>query len=80
MDLIEMHIATRQDTAPAAAQPYPLALKHHDFLKQEIKKIARCRNHTQKHVPMGKPYYSSEKNTHLKAHHNSFTCVLITES
>ena len=36
-DLIEMHIATRPDAAPVAAQPYPLAHKHHDFLKQEIK-------------------------------------------
>ena len=34
-DLIEMHIATRPD----AAQPYPLALKHHDILKQEIKNL-----------------------------------------
>ena len=38
-DLIKMHIATRPDTAPIAAQPYPLALKHHDFLKQEIKNL-----------------------------------------
>ena len=37
MDLIEMHIATGSDAAPVAAQPYPLVLKHHDFLKQEIK-------------------------------------------
>ena len=36
-DLIEMHIATRPDAATIAAQSYPLALKHHDFLKQEIK-------------------------------------------
>ena len=35
MDLIEMHIATRPDAAPAAAQPYPLAHRHHDFFKQE---------------------------------------------
>ena len=31
-DLMEMHIATRLDEAPVAAKPYPLALKHHDFL------------------------------------------------
>ena len=36
MDLIEMHIAARPDSTPVAGQPYPLALKHHDFLKQEI--------------------------------------------
>ena len=32
-DLIEMHIATKPDSAPIAALPYSLALKHHDFLK-----------------------------------------------
>ena len=31
-----MHIA-RPDATPVAAHLYPLALKHHDFLKQEIK-------------------------------------------
>ena len=35
-DLVEMHIATRSDATPIAACLYPLALKHHDFLKQEI--------------------------------------------
>ena len=39
MDLIEMHIATRPDSTPVAAWPYPLALKYHDFLKQEIKNL-----------------------------------------
>ena len=34
-----MHIATRPDTAPVAALPYPLALKHHYFLKQEIRNL-----------------------------------------
>ena len=32
-----MHITTRPATGPVAAYPYPLALKHDDFLKQEIK-------------------------------------------
>ena len=34
-----MHIASRQDSAPVAVWPYPLALKHQDFLKQEIKNL-----------------------------------------
>ena len=35
-----MHITTRPYSAPVAAQPYsPLALKHYDFLKQEIKNL-----------------------------------------
>ena len=36
-ELIKMHIATKPNAAPIAEWPYPLALKHHDFLKQEIK-------------------------------------------
>ena len=39
MDFIEIHIATRPDMTPIAACPYSLALKHHDFLKQEIKNL-----------------------------------------
>ena len=34
-----MHIATRLDAPPVAAWPYLLVLKHHDFLKQEIKNL-----------------------------------------
>ena len=39
MDLIQMLIATRPDTTPVAAWPNPLALKDHDFPKQEIKNL-----------------------------------------
>ena len=39
IDHIEMHIGTRPDAAPVAAQPYTLALKHHDFLKHKIKNL-----------------------------------------
>ena len=35
-EFIKMHIAMRSDSALIAARRYPLALKHHDFLKQEI--------------------------------------------
>ena len=52
MDLIEMHIATKPDSAPVAAQPYPWD-----------KKFIRHRNYLQEHVPMGKPYYSCQKHT-----------------
>ena len=38
-DLIEMHIANRIDVTTITAHPYPLPLKHHDFLKQEIKNL-----------------------------------------
>ena len=63
MDLIEMHITMSPDSSPAAARPYPLALKHHDFLKQEIKKIIRCRNHPQEHVSLGTSYHICQKHT-----------------
>ena len=33
-DLIKMHIVTKPNAAPITSQPYPLSLKHHDFLKQ----------------------------------------------
>ena len=31
--------ATMPDMTPIAAHPYPLELKHHDLLKQEIKNL-----------------------------------------
>ena len=60
-DLIEMHIATRLDAAPVAAWSYPLALKYHDFLKQEFKNFLDAGNIPQRYVPMGKPHCSNEK-------------------
>ena len=63
MDLIEMHIATRLVATPVAAWSYPLVLKHHDFLIQEIKKLIRCGNYPQEYVPMGKAYHSVKKHT-----------------
>ena len=50
-----MHIATRPDVTPAAACPYLLALKHHDFLKQEIKHLLNAGNICKKDVPIGEP-------------------------
>ena len=38
-DHIKMHIATRPHAAQIAAQLYPLALKHIDFLQPEIKNL-----------------------------------------
>ena len=38
-DFKEMHITTMPDASPVAAHPYPLVLKHHDVLKQEIKNL-----------------------------------------
>ena len=38
-DLIEMPIATRLHSALVTAWPYPFILKHHEFLKQEIKNL-----------------------------------------
>ena len=36
---LKMHINTRLVATPTAAQQYPLALKHHNFLKQEMKNL-----------------------------------------
>ena len=51
-DLIQMHIATKLNAAAIVAQPYPLALRHHEFLKWEIKKYM-------KEHSMGKPHSGS---------------------
>ena len=32
-ELIQMHIAMKPNAAPIVAWPYPLTLKHYDFLK-----------------------------------------------
>ena len=49
---IQMHIATKLIATPIVAQPYLLALKHHDFLKQEIKNLHDAGNN-QKACPHG---------------------------
>ena len=80
MDLIEMHIAKRPHSSPVAARPYPLALKHHNFLKQGNTKFIRHWNHPQKHVHLGKPYHSCQKNTPLRVLQNGSNYALIKES
>ena len=63
-----MHIATRPDETPIATCLYPLALKHHDFLKQEIQNLLDagiiCKSMSlwaspivvvKKHTPEGSP-------------------------
>ena len=74
-----MHIATRLDAAPVAAQPYPLALKCHDFLKQEIKNLLDAGIICTSMSPWAGPIVVV-KNTHLKVCHSSSTCVMITGS
>ena len=67
-DLIQMHMAMKPDIAPIAVQPYPITLKHHDFLKQEIKNLLDtkiiCKSMypwaspivvVKKHIPEGAP-------------------------
>ena len=78
-DLIDMHIASRLDSTPVAARPHPLALKHHDFLKQEIKKLLDagiiCKSMSHWESPI-----IIVKNTPLRVLHNSSDYVLITET
>ena len=37
--LEEVPIETSPDTLPIASKPYPLALKHHQFVKEELQKL-----------------------------------------
>ena len=41
--LEEMKIDTNPNVPPVASKPYPLPLKHHKFMKEEIKKFIRSR-------------------------------------
>ena len=63
MDLIEMHIATRPDASPIASQPYPLALKHHDFLKQDIKNLLDTGIIHKSMPPLASPIVAVKKHT-----------------
>ena len=69
-----MHIATRLDAVPVAAQPYPLALKHHKFLKQEIKNLLDAGIICKSVSPWASPIVVVN-NTHLKVHHSNSACV-----
>ena len=73
-DLIEIHIATRPDVAPGAAQPYPLALKHHDFFKQEMTNLLDTGIIHKSMSPWASPIVVVKK-THLMAHHSSSACA-----
>ena len=59
-----MHIATRPDAAPIAALPYPLALKHLDFLKQEIQKLLNEGIIHKSMSPWASPIVVVTKHTH----------------
>ena len=74
-----MHIATGLDSAPVAAWYYPLALKHHDFLKQVIKNLLDAGIIYKSMFPWASPIVAV-KNTPLRAPHSSSDCELITES
>ena len=79
IDLIEMHIATRPDATPIAACPSSLALKHHDFLKQEIQNLFNVGIIHKSMSPWASPIEVVKKHT-LKAHPNNFNCVSIIEN
>ena len=62
-DLIKMHIATTLDVAPIAAWTYPLAFKHHDFLKQEIKILLHAGIICKGMSPLASPFVVVKKHT-----------------
>ena len=74
-----MYIAAKPNAAPIAAQLYSLALKHHDFFKQEIKNILDARIICNSRSQWASPIVII-KSTHLKVHHSSSTCAQTTEN
>ena len=52
--LIEMDIDTG-DNPPIAKRPYTIALKHHDFVKEEISKLLNAGVIKKKTTPVGQP-------------------------
>ena len=56
-------MATRPDAAPVTAQPYSLALKHHDFFKQEIKNLLDAGIICKRMSPWASPVVVVKKHT-----------------
>ena len=71
---IKMDIATRPGAAPSAAQSCPLALKHHEFLKQEVKKLLDTGIIHKSMSPWASPIVVV-KTTQPKDCCSSFTCA-----
>ena len=46
-----MTIDVKPGSKPAASKPYNTALKHQEFLKQELKSSARIRSYREEYVP-----------------------------
>ena len=70
-----MDIATRPDAAPIAVQPYPLALKHHDFLKQRIKNLLDAGTIHKSMFPWASPIAVVKKHTPEGAHQKVHLCI-----
>ena len=74
-DLIKMHIATRLNAVPISAQPYPLALRYHDFSKQEIKNFLDAGIIHKSICPWACPIVVV-KNTHTRRHESAvYLCI-----
>ena len=58
-----MHIVTRSDEALVTIQLYSLALKHHDFLKQEIKNLLDAGIICKSMSPWGSPIVVMKEHT-----------------
>ena len=75
--LIDMHIVTMPDVTPIAAHPYPLALKHHDFIKQEIQNLLDLGIIWKSMSPWTSPIVVVKKHT-LEGSPQLFDCALTT--
>ena len=58
-----MHIATKPNAAPFTAQLYPIALKHHHFLKPKIENLLDARIICKSMSPWASPIVVVKKHT-----------------
>ena len=48
-------------TDPVSQKPYPIAMKHYDWVKNEIEKIISCQSNMLQPFQLVSPYYSCSK-------------------
>ena len=48
-------------TDPVSQKPYPIAMKHYDWVKAEIEKLLNCQSNMLQPFQLVSPYYSCSK-------------------
>ena len=72
-----MYLATTPDGTPISPCPYPLALEHQDFLKQEIQNLLNAGIICKSMSPWASPIVDIEKHT-PEGSPKQFQCVSTT--